>query len=171
VKAEVWRDQADAGPASTGFAEERVGSGPVNRTSALENCETSAVGRALANLNYAPKGARPSVEEMGKADRYAQAEHAALVEDVQQVDPAKVERGRPVEPEGGWSHGQADAGFKATTKQLRKIGAMFTERGVVSRQERLERVALIVGRPLTSSGDLTVREASQVIADLETDAP
>ncbi|MBV5280514.1 MAG: hypothetical protein J0651_04550 [Actinobacteria bacterium] len=33
---------------------------------ALENCETSAIGRALANAGYAPKGKRPSREEMSK---------------------------------------------------------------------------------------------------------
>jgi hypothetical protein len=32
----------------------------------LENCETSAIGRALANAGYAPKGKRPSREEMTK---------------------------------------------------------------------------------------------------------
>lgn len=69
VKAFAYRDAADEQPASTGFAEERVGSNPVNRQSALENCETSAIGRCLANLNFAPKGARPSLEEMTKTDR------------------------------------------------------------------------------------------------------
>lgn len=52
-----------------GHAEEIVGSTNVNKTSALENCETSAIGRALANYGYAPKGARPSREEMVKASR------------------------------------------------------------------------------------------------------
>jgi hypothetical protein len=32
----------------------------------LENCETSAIGRALANAGYASKGKRPSREEMSK---------------------------------------------------------------------------------------------------------
>lgn len=68
VKATLW-----AGDPSTvvaqGHAEEVVGSSNVNKTSALENCETSAIGRALANYNYAPKGARPSREEMTKAQR------------------------------------------------------------------------------------------------------
>jgi hypothetical protein len=68
VKAFVFRDAADTFPAATGYAEERIGSSPVNRTSALENCETSAIGRALANLNFAPKGARPSAEEMQKVN-------------------------------------------------------------------------------------------------------
>jgi hypothetical protein len=73
VKAFAYRDAADDRPASTGFAEERVGSNPVNRQSALENCETSAIGRCLANLNFAPKGARPSLEEMTKTDRVSDA--------------------------------------------------------------------------------------------------
>lgn len=34
---------------ATGLAEENRESGPINRTSALENCETSAIGRCLAN--------------------------------------------------------------------------------------------------------------------------
>ncbi len=33
----------------------------------MENCETSAIGRALANAGYAPKGKRPSREEMSEA--------------------------------------------------------------------------------------------------------
>jgi hypothetical protein len=33
---------------ATGYAEERRGSSMINKTSALENCETSAIGRALA---------------------------------------------------------------------------------------------------------------------------
>jgi len=51
---------------SAGYAEETVTSRGVNQTSALENCETSAIGRALANAGYAPKGKRPSREEMTK---------------------------------------------------------------------------------------------------------
>lgn len=67
-KTEIYRDETGIVTA-TGHAEEVIGSSNVNRTSALENCETSSIGRALANLNFAPKGARPSLEEMQKADR------------------------------------------------------------------------------------------------------
>ena len=56
---------------STGFAYEKEGSTPVNKTSYIENCETSAIGRALANYNFAKKGARPSKEEMEKVVRYS----------------------------------------------------------------------------------------------------
>jgi hypothetical protein len=54
---------------ATGLAEERVGSSYINKTSALENCETSAIGRCLANLGLSAKGNRPSDIEMSKADR------------------------------------------------------------------------------------------------------
>src|SRR5690606_195053 len=69
VRAEVYTNRDDERPAATGYAEEQIGSSKVNTTNALENAETSAVGRALANLNYAPKGARASREEMEKATR------------------------------------------------------------------------------------------------------
>lgn len=36
-----------------GYAEEIRNAGPVNKTSAIENCETSAIGRALANIGLA----------------------------------------------------------------------------------------------------------------------
>lgn len=53
---------------STGFAEEVRDASPVNRTSFVENAETSSIGRGLANANYAMKK-RPSREEMQKAQR------------------------------------------------------------------------------------------------------
>jgi hypothetical protein len=58
---------------ATGFAYEKEGSTPVNKTSHIENAETSAIGRALANYNYAKKGARPSREEMEKVVRMQEA--------------------------------------------------------------------------------------------------
>jgi len=66
VQAAIYRTEVDANPWTTGYAEETVSTRGVNSTSALENCETSAIGRALANANYAAKGKRPSREEMSK---------------------------------------------------------------------------------------------------------
>jgi hypothetical protein len=66
VKAYLYKVTADTVAWTTGYAEEKVTDRGVNSTSALENCETSAIGRALANAGYAAKGKRPSQEEMKK---------------------------------------------------------------------------------------------------------
>ena len=66
VQAAIYRTEVDAQPWTTGYAEETVSTRGVNSTSALENCETSAIGRALANAGYVTKGKRPSREEMAK---------------------------------------------------------------------------------------------------------
>ena len=66
VEASIFRTEADPRAWTTGLAEETVQGRGVNATSALENCETSAIGRALANAGYATKGKRASREEMSK---------------------------------------------------------------------------------------------------------
>lgn len=66
VKAYLFKTAADQVAWTTGLAEETTTERGVNSTSALENCETSAIGRALANAGYAAKGKRPSREEMSK---------------------------------------------------------------------------------------------------------
>ena len=68
VQAAIYRTEVDAQAWTTGFAEETVSTRGVNSTSALENCETSAIGRALANAGYATKGKRASREEMSKVE-------------------------------------------------------------------------------------------------------
>jgi hypothetical protein len=69
VKAYLYRTYLDQVAYSTGFAEEKDSDRGVNATSALENCETSAIGRALANAGFATKGKRPSREEMAKVEK------------------------------------------------------------------------------------------------------
>jgi hypothetical protein len=80
VEASIFRTEADLRPWTTGLAEETVQGRGVNATSALENCETSAIGRALANAGYATKGKRASREEMSKVA--ASQEVKAKVEEV-----------------------------------------------------------------------------------------
>ena len=67
-RAELWVNDVLI---ATGWAEETRGDGNVNRTSHLENCESSAVGRALANAGLAGSdpSKRPSREEMAKVSR------------------------------------------------------------------------------------------------------
>ncbi len=55
---------------ASGYAEEVHGSSPVNKTSFVENCETSAIGRMIGNSPLGTKpGARPSRQEMQKVER------------------------------------------------------------------------------------------------------
>jgi hypothetical protein len=58
---------------ATGLAEESFGNSGPNQTSALENAETSSIGRCAANLNFSTtrSGARqrPSRQEMEKVQR------------------------------------------------------------------------------------------------------
>ncbi len=79
VIAEIYRTEADTRPWTTGLAEETVQGRGVNATSALENCETSAIGRALANAGYATKGKRASREEMTKVATIKKTE--AIIDD------------------------------------------------------------------------------------------
>ncbi len=69
IKAFVYREQTDAEPSATGHAYEIKGEGYVNKTSHIENCETSAVGRALAFFGYEVDKSIASRQEMEKVQR------------------------------------------------------------------------------------------------------
>ncbi|HEX6252529.1 MAG TPA: hypothetical protein VFZ56_13995 [Gemmatimonadaceae bacterium] len=71
-RAAVYRMPDDRTPAATGWASEREGDGDINMVACVENTETSAIGRALANLGFTASRKRPSREEMLKADRARQ---------------------------------------------------------------------------------------------------
>ena len=90
-RAEVFRLPGDREPAATGWAAEREGDGDINTVACLENTETSAIGRALANLGLTAARQRPSAEEMQRPSR--------LRSPVPQ--PPQDERG------GGWEMGRA----------------------------------------------------------------
>ena len=79
-------DQAADLPKATGWAFEKDGTGMANQTSALENCETSALGRALKQAFGGSKG--PSRQEMEKVQRHSDRDwlgEADSLNDVQQL--------------------------------------------------------------------------------------
>jgi hypothetical protein len=71
IRAEIYLDRDDPRPVTVDFAEERPETSPVNKVSMVENCATSAIGRALADLGAEFTGSkRPSAEEMEKVQRF-----------------------------------------------------------------------------------------------------
>lgn len=58
---------AEGNPKATGHAYEREGSTPINRTSFIENAETSAVGRAIGFMNIGIDTSICSAEELAIA--------------------------------------------------------------------------------------------------------
>lgn len=105
VKASVWRERVDGEPDGTGYAFENDGAGMANKTSALENCETSAIGRALAQIGYSGDK-RATRDEMAKVaaqqptrgpakDYLALAQEAETAEAVQAIGAEARADGAP----------------------------------------------------------------------------
>ena len=89
VEASIFRTEADPRPWTTGLAEETIQGRGVNATSALENCETSAIGRALANAGYATKGKRASREEMSKVKAKVEVQNIVQETKAKMADTAR----------------------------------------------------------------------------------
>jgi len=83
VYAEVWFDIDEVRPRGTGLAFEIDGGAGANMTSAYENAETSAIGRALATANFTTSKHRASRTEMQKAERGAPSEAQITANDIQ----------------------------------------------------------------------------------------
>ena len=84
VEATVYmnkQDQDDCCAKATGLAFEIDGTGGANKTSALENAETSAIGRALANANYSgnKRATREEMEKVARAEVNARIDWAELI--------------------------------------------------------------------------------------------
>jgi len=84
--------------AATGFAEEVRGSSNINTTSALENCETSSIGRALASFGLAgtefasADEVANAVSQQNERELYARFKEftTALVDNFRSVDAVKL---------------------------------------------------------------------------------
>lgn len=131
-RAEFWEGDTLI---STGWAEETRGDGNVNRTSHLENCETSSVGRCAANAGWAGSSLekRPSREEMAKVARA-----------------------------GGGTAPSPGSSSHATPKQMGFLRKLAAERGHTTEEDIQEAVDAALGRPVLVS-QLTPAQASAII--------
>lgn len=133
---------------ATGWAEETRGEGMVNRTSHLENCESSAVGRALANagLSGSDHTKRPSREEMTKVARNAQGQ------------PAEEPFGAP-----GAVQMDKPRTSNASEKQIGMIRALARGQGLGPGAPVIEAISQLLGKKIGILTDLTKSDASKVI--------
>jgi hypothetical protein len=132
---------------ATGWAEETRGEGHVNRTSHFENCETSALGRALANAGFAGSDytKRPSREEMLKVERSTA------------PDPWPADANQNVVP--------IKTGL-ASTKQQNYINTLINQKGL-SMADTKAFIIGIVGDSYESVGRLSSSQASALIKALQ----
>ena len=77
-KAIAYRTHVDSQPSAVGYARGSRKDRGVDRDFWVENCETSSIGRCIANLGLAAKGKRPSSLEMAKANDAAAAPSAPI---------------------------------------------------------------------------------------------
>ncbi len=145
-EAAAFKQRDHQRPDATGYAFELAGAGGANQTSHEENCETSAIGRALANMGYATSRAdRPSRQEMEKVERLSPELVARPV----------AGRAQPAEPAGP---------DMATEPQKRAIFALSAKKwgtnGQAAANRRLLMRALFQAE---SSNDLTKGQASGLI--------
>jgi pyruvate/2-oxoglutarate dehydrogenase complex dihydrolipoamide acyltransferase (E2) component len=98
VRAEVFRTATERHPAATGLAAEREGDGDINTVACLENTETSAIGRALANLGFA--ASKPAASESTTTSQpHTARPHARAEQRVAEPSASRqAERERPVRP-------------------------------------------------------------------------
>jgi hypothetical protein len=129
---------------ATGLAEEVRDASPVNRTSFVENAETSAIGRGLANANYAMKK-RPSREEMEKTQRRSVTSNPANVT-VTNVVVAQ-ETGELIAPQ-----------------QRKTLAQLVTDLGL--NKKFMPYASKFLGRQITDVAEITKQEATKLIAEM-----
>jgi hypothetical protein len=125
VQAHVYRgDELRDTPAfATGLARDSYDGLPPNmRGSALEIAETSAVGRALANAGFAPKGQRPSREEMHKASAVAHAAEPPVPPAAAEPAVGAVAAAAGGEPSESVTHGEGVTGSGTLADLLEAVG-------------------------------------------------
>ena len=154
---------------ANGYAEEVVGGSPVNKTSALENAETSSIGRALANAGYSKEKFRASMTEMTKAERLT----GTPDDDPFYKSQPKVEsfpNGQPMPNLPGAPKVYGGTG-EASAAQKGKIRGTAKDLGVTTKEEFLGLVnaCLMAANhaTVTSLDDLTKKQASDVIEKMQ----
>ena len=150
-RAEIYFDASQSTPTATGYAEEARSNNSMMRLSMVEICETSSIGRGLANCDYAKRGKRPSREEMAKVQRAGAGNLAPGSEPP------------PVAPEYITTVGGSKA---ATPKQVGYMKALAKKLSL-NEEELFRYVQQVLASDAAVPEALTIAEANRVIDALK----
>ena len=177
VKASVYRDAADPVPAATGHAYEKEGSSFINKTSYIENCETSAVGRALAILGFEIKKSVASKEEVANAKlQQEQQTNGSRSQQInrsadQVIEPIPTQtRPEPAEDQQTGSGSSRPANTFPTEAQMKMIHAKLANSGYVKTDGEIIRqvIANIIGYEIKTLTDIRRGDITKVAEFLTT---
>lgn len=159
MRAEVYRSPDDAQPSATGHAYEYRDAGFVQKNSYIETGETSAVGRALAFLNFETKRGIATREEIEKAIRASQRDAGPT--GAQRETPGNTSQKKAVEAPAS----PAASEQKATDEQKQIILGLLEDLRPGDR--RAQRELLLQYTKKDSRDELLEQEARNLIFKLK----
>lgn len=128
VRASVYLHRDHSYPAATGMANEWKGGGMAQAAAWLETCETSAIGRAFANMGYAVKNSnRPSKQEMEKVQRHTGENQNP------QPNPTPIQRQQPQQQAPRQQQGgdeQWTNRYPPSERQINLVNKLINEKGL-----------------------------------------
>lgn len=156
MRADVYRNPDDTLPAATGHAYELKSEGYVQRTSYIEVCETSCVGRALAMAGFEVRRGIASREEIEKSSRMSQEQQGR-----EQVAPTPA----PVKKQDDPAEQGAAADGNATDEQKQQILSLLEDLRPGDRRAQKKLLVELTGKD--SRENLTRAEAVNLITNLK----
>lgn len=125
---------------ATGYAEEKEGSTMINKTSFIENCETSAVGRALGFAGIGIDGSMASAEEVATAI----INQNALKNAEKLINPAIVGKVKPQYPQDFLAACKFVAGGSTLGKLYKENRPLFDNMRTTGTPEEVKNIEIIL---------------------------
>lgn len=152
-----YGENGEAYTLGTGTAYEKENSSYINKTSYIENCETSAVGRALGFLNIGSDTSIASYEEVANAINQQENDNNEESKPAQKPDPAQ--QPKPAPKPG-----------KQKSEAQRKISAYVEQNGITMNEfVQYYDAAVEMGLvPRISSSNMTVAECDKLLDAVST---